>query len=236
MSVVQRENAGVFIKATDELMRGHNGFQFELDKVYTHPDMVHVCHLGFHCCPELDHIDLVSPYPKNGHTRYFVVRAWGTQDSMETRFRGEDLIKHAFSCMEFVKELKYKTLGDVQQAVADIKEMFHDEPVLRDANLRQFLKLQLKFPSILKKRVKKLRGRSIVLEDINGVSLAPTCFQTCYLPGSPFLEQPWTWVSDPWITKMEAGWDIYHADHEPRLGLNTEDAKEYINQLTSRGK
>lgn len=224
----------MFVKATDEHMQAFNGFQFEFHKTFQHPQQwVFYGQSGFHCCEQLSHVNLLSPHLLNGHTRYFIVRAWGAHDHKEERLRGKDIVMLTFQCMEFVAELKYGTLLDVHQAMHDIRRLFHDRPSLCEANLRQFQKMQHRFPSILKKHVKVLRGRTIVLENLNPAPSEPTCFVLCNESVNFYMDRPWTWVLDPNTTNRSCRHvDVYHADHAPRLGISVEEAKTHVHNLT----
>jgi hypothetical protein len=229
-----QEDAMCFLKATDLDMRGNAGtFQFEIGKVYTHPNTVVVCRSGFHCCTELDHIAQMSGYRPNGNSRYFIVRAWGQHDA-----ESQVAKKHAFEHMEFVTELKYKTLEDVEQAMASIRDAFQDKPDLRDANLQQFQKMQQQFPSILKKRTKCLRNRRLVLEDVNNPRQTKPIvksYHSCY-------PREMVWYVGTYHDQLMHSWgthvlvDVFHHDHEPQIGLSPKVADAYCVGLMAKNK
>lgn len=250
----KQDNAAFFIKATDQDMRGDAGnFQFEIGKVYTHPGPVVVCQSGFHCCAELDHIAASSWYRPTGDTRYFIVKAWGRHDvenqtlghpknAQERQLTGHVVgrlvTKHAFECVEFVTELKHSTLEDVQRAMAAIGYAFQDKPALREANLRQFMGMQQKFPSILKKRTKSLRNRLIVLEDVNHPRHTMPIVKTYH---SEFPREL-VWRVGAYHDKLMRNCgthvlvDVYHHNHEPQIGLSPADADAYCIDLIAKNK
>lgn len=214
----------VYVKAINEHMCGHNAFQFELGRVYRHVGPVLCCHSGFHCCEELRHISESSDYRMDGCTRYFIVKAWGNHGS---QLLGDEKYKHAFEYMEFVTELKCKTLEQVEQATADIRRLFRD-PEKREANVVQFLYMQALLPSILKKRIKTLRNRTVVLKDVNTVQ--KTVILITPRPGATKTYRTvqcnptdWQYFGKPMRSCLKV--DVYHHEHEPALGLCPEDAQ-----------
>jgi hypothetical protein len=228
----------VYVKATNEHMCGYNAFQYEFGRVYRHVGLVLCCHAGFHCCDELRHISEASDYHMDGCTRYFIVRAWGNHSycSMGGSMSGEERHKHAFEYMELVTELKYKTLEQVEQAMADIKYMFRDQ-TKRDANVAQFLYLQANLPSSLKKRVKTMRSRTVVLKNVNlgpemviVITHRPGAAKSCRTmrSGDPTA---WEYIGKP--LQECARVDVYHHEHEPVLGLCPKDAKVLCDKYSS---
>jgi hypothetical protein len=227
LGTLKSRDAMFFVKATDKHMRGHNGYGFELGKIYHHLGQVRCCHEGFHCCDTLGDIDKVSLYDNDGHTRYFIVKAWGEYETVGAAAAKER--KHAFECICFMTELKYNTLEDVQQARAAITATFRGAQ--RETNLKDFDELQAQFPSILKKRVKHLRTKSVVLEDVNHctvprnaiVKQSRACRRLCV---SHFVS---TNTSYPHRNK-DAKYDIYHHNHEPVMGIRGyKAASNYFN-------
>lgn len=211
--LIQPENAQFFVKGTDEHMRGFDQFQFELNKTYHHDsDVVVCCTAGFHCCDQLKHISATSPHAQDGHSRYFIVKAWGHyQVKMTPR-------KYAFQHMEFVTELKYKTLHDVTQALADIRALFWYNTRKRQANLKQFLELQAQFPkqaahpSVLLKRrsTSETRVTLVCMPNYTG-SLWKPCSLDDFPSGTMF--------------------DIYCSRHKPTLCTHLEDARAAIARM-----
>lgn len=210
-----------FVKATDEKMRGHGKFQFELNKVYKHDsDLIHCCKSGFHCCDALDHIRMSSPYCPDGHTRYFIVKAWGHSDVQIGQNGATSYRKYAFQYMQFIKELKYKTLADVNQSIVHIYELFRGRK--RDNNLQQFDQFQAQFPSILKK------GISDVGYGKTAPSLSKCRTYAETYAGGPHEPYLWTLGEVHLIELFKKKFDVYHMDSEPALGLCFEDARVHV--------
>lgn len=222
---INPENAMIMFKATDENMRGHNGFQFELGKTYKHKYCVECCVSGFHCCRLLGNIRHASAYAEDGHNRFFIVKAWGRYDTPYDLSNK----KYAFECIEFLKELKYKTLEEVKQSVNDIIEMTHDNTIGCPTNLDSFDKLQGRFPSVLKKRVRVLRNKTIVLENNLNRETIPVVFAmenkktvgyrriSCENDFPNFLNAN---------CSKNTSFDIYSCEHEPMMGLSHDEAKK----------
>jgi hypothetical protein len=126
--------------------------------------------------------------------------------------------KYAFQHMEFVKELKYKTMEDVTQSLADIRALFWFNTRKRQANLKQFLELQAQFPKqavhppvLLKRRTSNHETRItlVCMPDYTGSLWEPCC---------PTLS------TFPIYTKF----DIYHPGRKPALGLWWQEARAHI--------
>jgi len=222
------EDAMHFVKATDKKMCGHNGFKFTLGQVYQHHGPVKCCDYGFHCCDTLGTIDRVCTYEQNGHTRYFIVKAWGHHDSSTTHAGG---YKRAFEYMQLVTELKYKTLEEVLQSRAAIAAAFQGS--MRDKNLADFDNLQAQFPSILKRHVKKLRTKTVVLADVNRAAIRKKGIAKNWR-GS-YCECPWILDKSQWKTYSgpcaKNKFDIYHCDREPAMAMRLRDAKAHVCSL-----
>jgi len=223
------KNAMYFVKATDKHMRGHGDFMFDLGKIYCHPGQVKCCHEGFHCCDTLGNITRTSLYDNDGHNRYFIVRAWGEYEATDTGFER----KYAFECMCLLTELHYTTLEEIQQSRAAIAAAFQGEQ--QKKNLDDFDDLQAQFPSVLKKRVKKLRTKTVVLEDANRCAIRKT---------AQMKPRRYTYRSCPWIfsqdihkyhftgSETDGKFDIYHCDHEPAMGIRgLKAARDYVSSL-----
>lgn len=228
VGTLKSKDAMFFVKATSKNMRGHGAYKFELGKIYHHPGQVRCCHEGFHCCDMLGDIGKVSMYDNDGHTRYFIVKAWGEYETVGTGSGDER--KHAFECICFMTELKYKTLEDVQQARTAITATF--KGAQRETNLKDFDELQAQFPSILKKRVKRLRTKSVVMEDVNHCDIprnaivkpSGACRRLCV---SHFVS-----TNTSYHRNKYAKYDIYHHDHEPAMGIRGYKAAwNYFNRL-----
>lgn len=246
---VHPQHGMLFVKATDEHMRGFGDFQFELGRTYKHTNaLVRCCGAGFHCCDTLEQIAAccAGTYSPDGHNRYFIVKAWGYYD-VDT---DANYTKYAFQCMQFIGELQYKTLAQVKQSMADINVTFHGPK--RRLNLRQFDELQARFPSCLKLRVlgtpeadwgKSLAPSSAasraVLEDLNRCDLA-ILMNYCghgYVPCLPSdLDVPDGEHQTLALPAAESDtecrmYDVYHWAHEPALGLCLQAAREYVKGL-----
>jgi len=217
------------VKATDKKMRGHNGFQFELGKVYHHTGSVVCCAHGFHCCDTLSVISRVcQDYGENGRTRYFIVKAWGRTDSSCSRFRE----KRAFEFMQLVSELKYKTLEEVKKSRAAITATFQGDQ--RARNLSDFDDIQAQFPSVLKKSVKKMRTRTVVFENVNRETIRKTAIAKIQLSRlCRYYNCPGILNKSQWKTMTpRRKFDIYHCDRVPATGLCLSAAKAYVQSLT----
>jgi hypothetical protein len=230
-SIVVPENAGMFVKATDENMCGHGGFRFEFNKVFTHDSELNCGFAGFHCCDELNHIALVTPYVRDGHTRFFIVKAWGECDADEELIGTICAKKYAFEHMEFLCELKYMTTDEVAQSVASMQQLLCRDK--RFVNLSQFFRLQSLYPSRLKQDLSETVTNDLL--PVSGPNTAgpivvftmPEIRDRVYVDMSSHTRRPFNWVQDG---NVNVSADVYDAQHEPRIGLCIAEARALCNQ------
>lgn len=234
-SFVAPEEADTFVKATDENMRGHGGFQFEFNKMYTHDSELNCGFAGFHCCDELNHIALVTPYVRDGHTRFFIVKAWGACDADEELIGTIYAKKYAFEHMEFLCELKYMTTDEVAQSVTAMQQLLRRDK--RFVNLSQFFRLQSLYPSRLKQGLSETVTNDLL--PVSGPNTAgpvvvftlPGIRERVYVDMSARTCRPFDWVLDG---NDNVSADVYDAQHEPCMNVCLSTAKALCGQYLQK--